>query len=474
VKPVVCEAVVIGSGPGGAVSAALLAEAGRDVVLLEEGSSRTQDSCLPFSLGEMEQKYRNGGLTSMMGAPKVTYVEGCTVGGGSEINAGLYHRIPDEVLETWRKDYGVDGLSTADLLPLFERNERELSTVIPPDPKPPGSRKLLEGAERLGWASQEVPRLATFGAEGWRRQSMTETFLPRFVKAGGRLLPETLVLRVRRNGSGWIVEAAKKSGERLHVRAEKVFVAAGAIHTPVLLRRSGITENVGDSLRCHPTLKMLAEFPEDVNDVASPLGTRQVKEFSPASSFGCSVSFPPFVALGSTSDPSETARVAGSWRKMSLFYSMTVSEARGKIRPIPGLRDPWVSYRMADSEVRNLVQGGSALVRLLFEAGAARVSPAIDGFAPIERASFSPSRPAIGLLPRGRAQIMTIHLFSSCPMGENRSLCATDSYGRVHGHSGLHVVDASVLCTAPGVNPQGTIMALSRRNTLAALDAWRR
>ncbi len=65
---------------------------------------------------------------------------------------------------------------------------------------------------------------------------------------------------------------------------------------------------------------------------------------------------------------------------------------------------------------------------------------------------------------------MTIHLFSSCPMGENRDLCAVDSFGRVHEIEGLHVADASLLPTALGVNPQGSIMAFARRNALRFIE----
>ena len=74
------------------------------------------------------------------------------------------------------------------------------------------------------------------------------------------------------------------------------------------------------------------------------------------------------------------------------------------------------------------------------------------------------------VLPAGISGLMTIHLFSSCPMGENRSKCAVDSFGRVHSVANLHVNDASILCGAPGVNPQGTIMALARRNVLRFLN----
>jgi choline dehydrogenase-like flavoprotein len=61
---------------------------------------------------------------------------------------------------------------------------------------------------------------------------------------------------------------------------------------------------------------------------------------------------------------------------------------------------------------------------------------------------------------------MTIHLFSSCPMGENAERCSIDSFGRVKAVPGLHIADASLLPTAPGVNPQGSIMAFTRRNAL--------
>src|SRR5687768_493047 len=102
------EIAVIGSGPGGAVTACLLAEAGRDVILIEEGRD-SEELCRPYSAREMELKYRNGGLTAALGTPKIAYVEGRCPGGGSEINAGLYHRPPPHLLEQWSRELGVEG-----------------------------------------------------------------------------------------------------------------------------------------------------------------------------------------------------------------------------------------------------------------------------------------------------------------------------------------------------------------------------
>ena len=56
-------------------------------------------------------------------------------------------------------------------------------------------------------------------------------------------------------------------------------------------------------------------------------------------------------------------------------------------------------------------------------------------------------------------------------MGEQRDRAVTDSYGRVHGQERLWVADASLLPTAPGVNPQGSVMAFARRNALHLLSS---
>jgi GMC oxidoreductase/putative NAD(P)-binding protein len=175
-----CEIAVVGSGPGGAITACLLAEAGRDVLLIEEGPFLPLESCTPFSLEEMLQKYRNGGQTVALGKDKLAYVEGRCVGGGSEINSGLYHRTPPEVLEQWRKQFNVQGLTEAELLPFFEANEGELSVSLLAGPPPAASLKLHEGAARLGWKSLEVPRWFRHNgsATGGERQSMTRTFVP--------------------------------------------------------------------------------------------------------------------------------------------------------------------------------------------------------------------------------------------------------------------------------------------------------
>ena len=77
------EVLVVGSGAGGATTAATLAEAGRDVVVLEEGPWVEPDAVEPFSLEEMVTKYRHHGSSAALGNPPVAYAEGRCVGGST-------------------------------------------------------------------------------------------------------------------------------------------------------------------------------------------------------------------------------------------------------------------------------------------------------------------------------------------------------------------------------------------------------
>ena len=468
------EIVVVGSGPGGAITACLLAEAGRDVLLVEEGDHLPLSSCEPFSMDEMLQKYRNGGQTVAFGKNKISYVEGRCVGGGSEINSGLYHRTPADILERWRKEFQVEALTEKDLSQHFESCERDVSVSLLPHAAPPASLKLHDGATKLGWKSLEIPRWYRYensqsaignqqSAMG-SRQSMTETFIPRFLKAGGRLLSSTRADRIRQNGSGWLVEATHKSGNATRISADNLFLCAGAVHTPALLRRSGITCNIGNSLQVHPTVKIVARFPDEVNATDMGVPVHQVKEFSPRLSFGCSISSPAYIALGLLDHPEAARETSRTWQKTATYYAMITSEGQGTVRSLPTFRDPLVRYTLTETDRRNLSDGLRKLSQALFAAGATELFPSLTRGTVLRDATCLSKIPDV--LPDSLANLMTIHMFSSCPMGEDKSRCATDSFGSVHGFKNLYVNDASLLCTAPGVNPQGSIMAIARRNAL--------
>lgn len=293
---------------------------------------------------------------------------------------------------------------------------------------------------------------------------MTETFVPRFLQANGRLLPHTRVARFRQAGPNLVVEARHDSRGAIHIAADALFLCAGAVQSPALLRRSGITRNIGNSLQVHPTVKMVARFPEPVNAEGMGVPVHQVKEFAPRLSFGCSISSPAHLALGLMDHPEAAREASRDWQNMAAYYAMITSEGRGTVRVLPGFTDPLVRYELTQQDRRSLAEGLRKLAQILFESGATALYPSLARGPVLRCHGCLGKLPEI--LPDGLANLMTIHLFSSCPMGEDKIRCTTDSFGRVHGIKNLFVNDASLLCTAPGVNPQGSIMALARRNAL--------
>jgi choline dehydrogenase-like flavoprotein len=213
---------------------------------------------------------------------------------------------------------------------------------------------------------------------------------------------------------------------------------------------------------------VVARFDSEVNLPRMGVPVHQVKQFAPRYTFGCSISTSPYLALALGERPEASELVAHHAREMAVYYAMTKG-GRGTVRPLPGCCDPLVRYRLELADEVELADALRDLCLCLFAAGARALYPAIEGGGCLTSPAALDGLPLI--LPTGRANLMTIHLFSSCPMGEDRTRCATDSFGKVHHARNLYVADASLLCGPPGVNPQGSIMAIARRNTLKFLKA---
>lgn len=462
------EIAVIGSGPGGSVVAATLAQAGRDVLLIEEGRNLPQDSCAPFSFTEMKTKYRAGGITAAFGRPNVAYAEGSVVGGGSEVNSGLYHRTPEHVIDDWARDFEVADFHVGGMQKYFEECEAVMQPKGYPNALPAASKILRRGAEAEKMPAKDVPRLVEFGeeldqegVERSTRRSMSETFLPEFFAAGGRLLPETRVRKLTKRKAVWRIKAVHQGLEPVRIEADHVFVCAGAIHSPALLKRSGISHNVGDTLALQPMVKLTARFDDPINFIGMGIAGEQVKPHADYS-FGCAISSPAHLAINLAADPGGSAYAVENHSNLISYYVMSRGTTKGSVSLLPGFNDPLVRYPVSKRELKHLGAGVRGLARLLLSAGATKVFTGLPD-APFV-ASHAQADELTRRLSRSADNVMTIHLMSSCPMGERRKLTAVDSFGRVHDHPGLYVSDVSTVCTSLGVNPQGTIMALAKRN----------
>ena len=365
----------------------------------------------------------------------------------------------------------------------FERLEETLSvSTIGVARETPASSVLRRGAEQLAWAVEEVPRCQKSARESafspGAKQSMQRTFIPRAEHAGARLVPDCKVLRLEREDDR-IVGAEVLLGHpgaqvRRRIRADLVFVCCGAVQTPTLLRKSGVTHNVGNGLCIHPMIKAAAVFEDDIEwqDAAIPM--YQVKEFWPTLTLGGSVFTPGFLGM-LVSDNWDTYREAMDHvGNVGLYYAAVRGLERGTIRALPGTDEgALVRYPVGAADQRNLSQGLAHLGELLFEAGAKAIYPSLRGF-PVLRSIDQCRAFAKQDIPISAMSLSTVHAFSSCPMGENPALCATDSWGRVRGMSNLYVNDASLLPDSPGVNPQGSTMAVAMRNAEHFVDSAKR
>jgi len=467
-----CEVLVIGSGAGGAPTAAVLAEAGIDVLIVEEGPWVDQGEVIPFSLDQMDRQYRSGGVTVALGRPSIAYTEGRCAGGGTEINSGLYRRPHERTLERWRVEHGLRDFTDDDFFTTCDEIETALSVQTVPGAQTAATDRLRAGAEAAGWEHSEIPRWMSYpdggAAVDGRRQSMTKTYLPRALAAGARMLCEHRVHRlISDRDRAFRAELSAPDGQPVTIDFDDVFVCAGAIQTPALLQRSGHRRRVGATLAVHPTVKLAAKFDAAVN-VAADVPVEQVTEFSPHLSFGGSASHPGLVALALTDHWEAMRDAVTSWPEIAIYYAAITSEGRGRVTAFPGLKDPLVTYRLTKRDRELLGQGLARLALLMLEAGAVEVYPSFRD-APIvrDRADLAT------LAERFRsdaASIMTVHLCSTVPMGERAGYSATGSHGLLRGTSNVRVNDASLLPDAPGVNPQASVMAVALRNARRFVD----
>ncbi len=457
------EVLVVGSGAGGAVTAATLAAAGRTVTVVEEGPWVDPDAMEPFSLEEMRAKYRHQGLAAALGAPSIAYAEGRCVGGSTEINSGLFPRLPDDLAEEWRRDFAIEDFTPDALARYADQIESQLTISTLPSAPPVSSALLERGATKLGWRSVEFRRV--FRYEGGRatKQTMARTFIPRAVDAGARVIPDCRVERLLREDTR--VTGARcalrhpDGDEELIIDAENVFVCGGAVQTPALLQRSGIRSHIGGGLKLHPMIKIAARFPFELDHGDVPM--HRITEFAPHIEIGGSASRRGYVAMALADSGNDYQDAMNDWSHVAVYYA-AIRDGVGRVIAVPGLRAPIVTYNLTDADLSRLARGLVRLGEALLAAGATELYPSVGGAVVVRRPEDLVRW--WDAVTRTRTNLMTVHLASTVRMGENRTRTAADSFGRIRGIENLRVNDASLLPDAPGVNPQCAIMTIAARN----------
>jgi len=455
---------VVGAGAGGAVVAAELAEGGANVVLLEQGPAHNPDSFTARPPQMLARLYRDGGQTVTFGTPPIGLPLGRGLGGTTMVNSGTCFRTPPRVLERWQGEFGLE-LSEASMRPHFERVERALSvSEVTPELAGNNASVARRGAERLGWSHGYLRRNAkgcvgsgvcAFGCPTSAKQHTGITYIPRAERAGARILTGVDVKRVLVKGG----RATGVDGGEVEVRAPTVVLAAGAVHTPLLLRSSGIDSNeLGRNLTVHPATAAFALMDEIVDMARGVPQSFFVDEFASDGIMLEGVAGPPsYAAIALPLSGRRHQEAMSRYRHLAQFGLMVSDKPRGRIHSVAGR--PVIRYDLDPRDLKRFRVGIRRLGELFEAAGALEVYlPLPSGVAP------------------ERARALDLKLIGFHPLGSARadaraSHGVVDSNLAVHGVDGLHVADGSVVPSALGVNPQLTIMALATRLAFKLLGA---
>lgn len=474
------QVLVIGSGAGGATVAYTLAEHGYEVLVLEEGQRHTLDSYGQPPTKAMNLLYRNRGMMPIMGSVPIGYVEGRCLGGSTEINSGFWHRLPPEFLLRWQARFGLHDFSLESLEEHFDWAEAKLLVQGRNGEWPKSTQVFHRGIEAMRWSSQEVKRAASgcvntnacaTGCPKGAKQGVSVSLIPQAEAKGARFLTGAKVKLILKSGgkaTGVLADVVGADGSASLVRidADHIFVCAGPTQTPALLRKSGIREHIGDTFQIHPMLKVTALFDEEINAQNSVMPLLQVKEFWPDISMGGSFFSVGHLSVNLADNWLETSKSIRQYRNMASYYVGVRGTGHGTVRPsLSSDGEAKLKYELSDVDIRHLSQGLARLSTLLLRAGAKEVYPCVFGLPKIN-AELEAVRWLDESLPRSALSLTTVHGFSTCPIGERPERCAADSFGKVHGFKNLYLADASMLPDSPGINPQGTIMAIARRNAL--------
>lgn len=479
------DVVVVGSGAGGAVVAALLAEAGQRIVVLEEGPHVPPERYTRMRPSEsIRHLWRDGAMTAALGlgdTPMINVTMGRCVGGSSVLTGGVCFRVPEAVMDKWSRELGLTEITPRTMEPCYAAVERDCHVEEVPEAMRSRSTALFaEGARRLGFDLAPIKRntlgcngcgRCNFGCPHGAKLSVDVTYLPRALRAGAEIYSDCLVERVLTRGDravgvrGRLLTAEGRRAGRLEVRARRVVIAAGAVHSPLILRRSGVgraSEQVGRNITLHPGFRMLARFDDPVRGWQGALQGAYTDRYEHERITLMALFVPPGVLAATMPGfGPEHARRARAIPHLAMFGGIVHDEGGGEVHaPLFG-REPTLTYRMAPEDRAVIPRLIRRMAEVFFAAGAREVYPPILGHPGVDADAFR--RLDLERVPASRIECASQHPLGSCRMGVSPNNSVVDQDGQAWDLRELFVADGSIVPTSLGVNPQLTIMSLATR-----------
>ena len=507
------DVVIIGSGCGAGVCAARLSSTGQKVLVCEK-SYHFPSSHFPMSADAAGVHLMENGFAVLSEDNSTAVLAGSTWGGGGTVNWSASLQPQHFVREEWAKE-GLEHFVSAEYQSCLDS---VCSTMgICPMTDHAGleniehnfaNKTLIEGARRLGMAAETVPQ-NTGGKKHWcgycssgcasaTKNGPNNKWLPDAAANGSQFIEGFWAEKVLfEDGDGGEQVAVGVKGvwtsrdrsvtRDVIVKASKVIVSAGTLHSPLLLLRSGLTNpNIGRNLHLHPVSAIAAVYSHEVKPWEGPILTAAVTSLENLDGLHhgpkieCIASTPcyllPFVPWRTSSvhvNPAlDFKATLAKFHHMTGYISLQRDRDTGSVFHDP--QDPRrvrIKYTTSARDAAGIVEGIIAAARISYTMGAIElhdmhpsVEPWVRSDPPNERVDQKSFDAWIAMVRKtgihspDPCTIGSAHQMGTCRMATDPRNGVVDGNGRVWGTSGLWVADASVFPSASGVNPMVTTM----------------
>ncbi len=482
-----CDVVIIGSGAGGSVAAAQLAQAGQHVIVVEKGGYQAEKDFSTIETDALEHMYENAGVltTKDLG---IVVLAGSTLGGGTTINWQASFETPDNVLTEWETKFGLHGLADR-MRAAFPAIKTRSSMGLQPTEHNAQNQLLAAGANAAGLSAAEIDRNAkdcvqndcgwcAFGCIHGAKQGSLKTWLPDAVAAGAEIVVNCEIDRVLIEHNAAVGVTGTAGAHTVHIKAKRVIVAAGAIHTPAILLRSGLTNpNIGRHLRLHPVTGTRGLYSQKVESWRGPMMSYTCDDYvdQDGNGYGAKIETP----------PAHTGLIAGNWPwlsgydhkqqmlKMAHFAAhvvLTRDYGGGRVT-LDKRNTPEMTYKLHPKDAQHMQTALLASLRIHKAAGALEVGSIHSGLPLFDLRNSSDAAFEAYLTQVQKAGVKPNHigLFSAHQMGTARmahtpKLGAVNPEGETWDVKNLYVMDGALFPTASGVNPMLSIMAMAHQS----------
>ncbi|HJV85671.1 MAG TPA: GMC family oxidoreductase [Noviherbaspirillum sp.] len=493
-RTVEADVAIIGTGAGGGVTAEILALAGLNVVLIEEGPLKSSSDFKMREAQAYPALYQESAARKTKDKA-INILQGRAVGGSTTINWTSSFRTPKSTLNYWQEAFGLHDYTTELMAPWFAMMERRLNIESWPLPPNRNNELLREGATKLGIPVAGIRRnvkgcwnlgYCGMGCPTNAKQSMLITTIPAALSRGATLLTRARAEKFLFSGDkvdslscvALDETGLAPSGTTINVRARHYVVAGGAINSPALLLRSQAPDPnglLGKRTFLHPTVISSALFAQKVEGFSGApqtvysdhfLGTQPID-----GAIGYKLEAPPLhPLLFSTTMAGFGAQHAATMKQFAHAHALLAllrdgfnEESVGGTVQLKDDGSPVLDYPISDFVWDGVRRALLTMAEIQFAAGAQVVVPVHEMAEAYT--SWPAAKKAIEALPYKprTTRVVSAHVMGGCTMSDDTKRGVVASNGRYHGVSNLSVHDGSLFPTSIGANPQLSIYGITAR-----------